>query len=118
MEHVWRGAAGEGGVMDRLWVWMHRKRIVRQEEPGLLMPNWYGLCWVDYSRRLVVVAVVPLNLVLRFGWWARWAVKCPRRFNPNDKMAMCPECGKRHQHVHQWYVWDSKASPPMWLTRR
>lgn len=41
--------------------------ITRRIDQGQILPQWWGFCWFDHSRRDCVIAPIGLNVVLRFA---------------------------------------------------
>ena len=51
--------------------------MIRRLCIGEALPHLYGEAWFEPWTSTHIVAVVPLNLVMRLGYWMRAALKGP-----------------------------------------
>lgn len=54
-------------------------RLVERVHPSSQATWWQGLCWHETSKcpGMIVVAVIPLNVILRMGWHVCWWFRRP-----------------------------------------
>ena len=62
------------------------KRITHEDLAQRMLPLWWGTAWVDVLTREEVVAIFPLNHVLRWARFFRWRfLKWQHGLGPMDQ---------------------------------
>ena len=77
--------------------------MIRRLCTGAALPPLYGVAWFEPWTNTHIVAMVPLNLVMRLGYWMRAALKGPRWL---DVHKSC------HEMYHRTYMngWEDCES--------
>jgi hypothetical protein len=52
-------------------------KIRKDVGPGYILPDWYGVAWVNYYEQKKVCYPIPLNYIFGFFYWIYRELKGP-----------------------------------------